>query len=218
MTSRGTRLLVVRPEPGAARTAARLRDAGGEVLVWPLFAVAPVAWDVPDPGEVDALLLTSANAVRHAGAGLTALATVPVVAVGAATAAAARAVGLTVVATGDGGVEEALAQAAGYPRLLHLAGRDHMPAGHATRIVYDSVALPVDGRAFAAEAAGQTVLLHSARAAARVAALLPERSGTAVAALSAAVAAAAGSGWRRVVVPARPTDVALCAAALGIGD
>ena len=36
-------LLVVRPEPGNARTIARLRAGGGAVLGRPLFAAAPIA-------------------------------------------------------------------------------------------------------------------------------------------------------------------------------
>ena len=56
----------------------------------PLFSVESLAWKVPDAASFDALLLTSANAVRQAGAGLTQLRGLPVHAVGAATATAAR--------------------------------------------------------------------------------------------------------------------------------
>ena len=211
------RLIVVRPEPGNARTVARLRAGGGDVLAWPLFAAQPVAWDVPDPAAHDALLVTSANAVRLAGAGLARLAALPVIAVGAETAAVARAAGLRVAAVGAGGVAEALAAgcAAGLARPLHLAGREHVDSGHPTAIVYASADVATDAPAFAAAARGRIVLLHSVRAAMRVAALLPEaRRETGIAALSDAVRAAAGDGWGLTLVAATPTDAALCAGAL----
>ena len=93
-------LAVLRPEPGNAATVARARAAGFATLSLPVFAVVPLAWDVPDPADYDALILTSANAVRHAGAGLDRLRVLPVFAVGARTAAAARAAGFDVAQTG----------------------------------------------------------------------------------------------------------------------
>jgi uroporphyrinogen-III synthase len=33
----------------------------------PLFAIVPLDWTAPDPAQFDGLVLTSANAVRHAG-------------------------------------------------------------------------------------------------------------------------------------------------------
>ncbi|MGP7794951.1 uroporphyrinogen-III synthase [Sphingomonas sp. CLY1604] len=209
-------LIVVRPEPGLSRTAARLRAGGAAVTQWPLFAAAPVAWEAPDPARFDALLVTSANAIRHAGAGLARLAALPVIAVGAESAAVARAAGLAVAATGDGGVAQALvaARAAGFLRPLHLAGREHVDSGQPTVIVYASADLPADAPAFAAAAAGGIVLLHSVRAARRVAALVAKRGGTGIAALSPAVLAAAGSGWDIALAAPLPTDAALCALAL----
>nr|WP_241769309.1 uroporphyrinogen-III synthase [Sphingomonas melonis] len=108
-------VLVVRPEPGTARTLARLRALGVDAAAFPLFATVPVPWQAPDPAAHDALLITSANAVRHAGPTLAALAHLPVIAVGAQTAAAARAAGLAVAVVGTGGVAEALAAATLYP-------------------------------------------------------------------------------------------------------
>ncbi len=209
-------LVVVRPEPGLSRTAARLRAGGATVTLWPLFAPAPVAWQVPDPAGFDALLVTSANAIRHAGGGLARLTALPVIAVGAESAAVARAAGLSVAATGDGGVERALAaaRAAGFDRLLHLAGREHVDSGQPTAIVYASADLPADPAAFAAAAAGGIVLLHSVRAARRVAALVTARARTGIAALSPAVLAAAGGGWDLACAAPEPTDATLCAAAL----
>ncbi len=72
------RALVLRPAPGNARTCAALAAAGLEPVALPLFDIVPCAWVAPDPAGYDALLLTSAQAVRHAGAGLALLAGLPV--------------------------------------------------------------------------------------------------------------------------------------------
>ena len=209
-------LLIVRPEPGNARTVARLRDRGADVASLPLFAPAPIAWAVPDPSCFDALLVTSANAVRLGGAGLAALAHLPVIAVGAESAAVARAAGFAVGIVGDGGVRDALAAAAdaGFSRPLHLAGREHVDSGHPTVIVYASEDRRVEPAAFVNAAARRIVLLHSVRAAARVAALLTDRARVGIAALSPAVRAAAGEGWAWALTAPVPTDAALCAVAL----
>ena len=61
-------------------------------------------------------------------------------------------------------------------------------------------------------------LLHSARAATRLAALVDARaiprSSIGIAALSPAVADAAGPGWATIAIAANPTDIALIEAAL----
>jgi len=210
------RALVLRPEPGNARTVALLRAEGLEAIGVPLFAVRGLAWAMPDARAFDALLLTSANAVRFGGPDLAALAHLPVVAVGAATAAAARAAGLRVTVTGEGDAAAAVAGARAYPRLLHLAGREHVALPGVSRaIVYASEAVAVAPDALAAAVDG-VVLLHSARAAARfveLAADLP-RDRVRVAALSDNVARAAGTGWARVSVAERPSDAQLVAAAV----
>lgn len=212
-------MIVVRPAPGDARTLARLAALGIAAESVPLFAVRPVAWALPDPSDFDAVLLTSANAVRHGGTGLDTLRNLPVVAVGAATAAVARAAGFAVALTGDGDAVAVRAQAAaaGLSRLLHLAGRDRLAAGSATITVYasDALGLPLGT---AARFAGATVLLHSARAAATVAALVDRdgvnRGEVRLAAFSPTVAAAAGDGWQAVAIAAAPTDAALIEAAI----
>jgi uroporphyrinogen-III synthase len=57
------RLLVTRPEPDAVRTAARLREAGHEVMVQPMLTIvlSPPPMDMPVPAAV---LITSQNALR----------------------------------------------------------------------------------------------------------------------------------------------------------
>lgn len=197
---------------------ARARSAGYDVIAMPLFAVAPVAWTPVSPARIDALLVTSANAMRHGGVGLAALRDRPVVAVGEASGAAARAAGFEValVGTGDAAAAVALARQRGFDRLLHLAGRDRMTIrGVEAVTVYASDIIEVDAEA-TARFLDRTVLLHSPRAASRVAALAArdgrDRARIGIAALSRAVAVAAGEGWRAIQVAATPTDAALIAA------
>jgi len=210
------RALVLRPEPGNARTLAALRARGIEGVGVPLFAVRALEWRVPAAEDFDALLLTSANAVRAAGAGLAALSALPVVAVGAATAAAAQTAGLRVVVTGRGDAAAVVAAAGAFPRLLHLTGREHVAVpGVARAIVYASEAVAMSPAALAGAVDG-VVLLHSARAAARFVELVADlpRARVRVAALSAGVAAAAGGGWARTIVADAPNDARLVAAAM----
>jgi len=204
-------IVVLRPEPGNAATATRVEQAGLVALRLPLFCVAAVAWTVPDTTQFDALLLTSANAVRHGGEGLARLRELPVVAVGEATARAARAAGFTVLLTGSGDAASVTAATTG--RLLHLAGREHHAvAGATTIVVYATEPMPIDGSLFA----GNVALVHSARAAARLAAIVEgeARESIVIAALSPAVAAAAGDGWRAVEASDMPRDEALVALAV----
>lgn len=206
------RVVVLRPEPGNARTCAALAERGLTPEPLPLFTVRACPWTAPEPMAFDALLLTSANAARHGGAALAAVAGLPVVAVGAATAAAARQAGLTVAITGGGDAAQAVAQAGRFPRLLHLAGRDRIALPGVTAVtVYASEAVAIDSAAAAARAAGQVVLLHSARAATRFAALMAggSRASTRLVAISDPVAAAAGTGWHDVAIAAHASDPAM---------
>ena len=116
-------LIILRPEPGAGATLAAARTLGLEAHSFALFAVTPLAWAMPDPASIDALLIGSSNAPRHAGPSLKHFANKPTYAVGAASAAAARDAGLTVVATGKGGMQALLAMLAPeHRRLIRLAG------------------------------------------------------------------------------------------------
>src|SRR4051794_25280604 len=102
------RLVVLRPEPGASATAERARMLGLEPVMVPLFEVEPVAWQAPDAARFDALLLTSANAVRMGGEELSKLRRLPVHAVGEATARSALDAGFDVASLGDAGVDRLL--------------------------------------------------------------------------------------------------------------
>jgi uroporphyrinogen-III synthase len=206
------RVLVLRPEPGASATVDKARQRGLEAIAAPLFEVEAVAWETPDPAQFDALLLTSANAVRHGGDGLKALLGLPVYAVGEATADAARDAGFDIAAAGDAGVDELLDSIDPDLRLLHPCGADHQaPRRPMTTItVYRAIAIPAPDLG---GAAGTVALIHSPRAGRRFAELIRDKAGIAVAAISPAAAQAAGAGWERVEAAARPSDDALLALA-----
>lgn len=214
-----SRVLVLRPEPGASATAERARGMGLDPVRVPLFAVEPVAWRSPEPAEFDGLLLTSANAVRHGGSGLAHLRALPVYAVGAATADAARAAHFAIAVTGDSDLDHLLGSIPAELRLLHLAGEHRTPAPHARQqltsiTVYRSDVIdPVDVGA----ADHAIVLIHSPRAGRRFAELADrhgvDRSRVAIAAISRNAAAAVGAGWRLVATAGAPNDEALLALA-----
>lgn len=122
------RVLVTRPEPGAARTVARLETAGYEPVALPLTRIVPVAHaETPDAARYDAVAATSANAIRHAPpALLAALAGKPFHAVGRATAEAATEAGLDVAGIAAGDAEALasviVAQESAGARILYLCG------------------------------------------------------------------------------------------------
>ncbi|RYE00352.1 MAG: uroporphyrinogen-III synthase [Sphingomonadales bacterium] len=217
------RIAVLRPEPGNRVTASAIEAMGRHAIRLPLFVTKPLAWEIPDPARFDALILTSANALRHGGAGLGQLTGLPVHAVGKVTGEAARRFGFNVVTNGDSGAETLLAraEAAGVRRALHLAGREH--TAHSSGIVaqvipiYASDPLPVSPEA-AAQLDGSVALIQSARAAVRLGEIVRERSSIALVAVSEAVAQAAGEGWERIVVPSGPSSEKMIHAALALAD
>ncbi len=207
-------VLVLRPMPGNAATVARLAALGVAAISAPLFAIEPVDWMPPPVADVDALLLTSANAVRRAGGALNDLSALPAWCVGEATAAAAHSVGLSVGRVGTQGAANLLSGTS--ERLLWLCGaqRTGLSAQDERRVtaipVYRTVELPIlpamlDEPCIA--------ILHSARAARRFAVLVGERARIAIVAISPDVAAAAGAGWRSVAVAAHPADAEMVAIA-----
>jgi len=216
-------VIAIRPEPGSSATVEAARAAGLAVAAFPLFEIRPLPWDAPAAASFDALLIGSANAVRHGGPGLEALRTLPVYAVGDATAAAAKAAGFTVAATGRGDLQSLLDTLAGPLRLLRVTGAEHVPltppAGIAieTRVAYESLPLPLPDALAAKLGAGALVLLHSAAAARHFAGECDRtgmaRSATSLAALGPRIAAAAGDGWREVRSASEPSEAALLALA-----
>jgi uroporphyrinogen-III synthase len=95
---------ITRAEPGAAATAERVRALGHEAIVAPLLQVRDLDEVRVDLDGVTAIAFTSANGVRTF-ATKTTLRDRRVFAVGAATAAAARAVGFKTVLSADGDVD-----------------------------------------------------------------------------------------------------------------
>ena len=227
------KLLIIRPEPGASASAERAREAGLEPVLLPFFEVQAVAWDAPDPAEYDAVLLTSANAVRFGGAGLESLRALPVHAVGDRTAAAARAARLDVasVGTSDAAAAVKAASEMGHRRLFWLAGADHRPikmpknmpkALKVTTVIgYASGPKKLTADAAAIIASVDAVALHSPRAATEFAKAVTEfgldKASITLAAFSPAIADAAGDGWNAVAVAERPADIALLSALADLG-
>jgi uroporphyrinogen-III synthase len=212
------KVLILRPRPGADATAAKARACGLEPVVAPLFSIRALAWKAPDAAGFDAVMLTSANAPRHAGGGLTPFQALPCYAVGGATAAAAGAAGFAILRIGPGDAADLLAMMAadGVRRVLHPCGRDHVEVTHPelsiTRIpVYAADAVErLAAQAEQAIAGDAVVLLHSPRAAAVFSDLAgPLRSRARIIAISAAAADAAGAGWKAMEVATVPRDEAL---------
>jgi len=216
-------IAVLRPEPGNRITAAAVEGRGRTAIRLPLFETRPLAWTVPDPSDFDALILTSANAVRLAGEGMSSLRGLPVHAVGEATASAARRAHFDVVAVGGAGAAALVAQAeaTGVRRALHLAGQERtLHAGGivvAVLPVYASEILPI-AAADVAALAGCVALVQSARAGARLAEIVPDRGTVRLAAVSEAAAAGAGPGWALIAVAAFPETEALLDLAVALAD
>jgi uroporphyrinogen-III synthase len=183
-------------------------------VVAPLFTVRSLEWEAPE-GAFDAILLTSANGARF---GLRAnFGELPCYAVGAATAEAACAQGVSKVIAGpsDGAAAVALMAEADVRRALHLCGREHIALEHPKiaierRVVYAAeAATSLPEQAVAALSRTALTLLHSPRAAALFGSLVPERTTHRIAGISQAAADAAGSGWAEVHVAPHPRDQAL---------
>lgn len=229
------RVLVTRPQPGAERTAGRLRELGLSALVLPLTRVVPLSaapW--PSPLSVDAVAVASANAVRHAPPALLGeIARLPVYAVGHKTGAMARQARLSVADDTAGDAErlvsriaEALAPGSGVLVLCGRVRRDSLEnglrqAGFSVVPVetYDTLPTAPDDAHIRAALGGRpvdAVLLHSAFAAEELAHIL---AGGAIAplfehamfiAISRRVASALPqSRHEQVHVAAEPTEEAM---------
>jgi uroporphyrinogen-III synthase len=212
------RLFVFRPEPAARQTILKAGALGLDAVSVPLFELQRLEWSPPDPGNFDALLLTSANTVKMAGDRLDLFRALPVHAVGEGTAVAAEVAGLGVATIGAGGVDKLLADVDPGLRFLHLCGEDRREPSVAGRCI---TSVPVYRAAETPDVAGlaaltgQAAVLHSPRAARRLAELIdPARRQTIkIAAISAATAEAAGEGWQDIRVAASPNDAELLALA-----
>lgn len=173
------RVVVTRPLPDGERTASALRAKGRDVLLAPLLRIEPFAAELS--GNWTAVILTSANAARaialhrHRAA----LIGLPVFAVGAQTAAAAREAGFGSILSSGGDAGDLVqlvstrAKEATQP-LLYLAGEERAAdvAGAlaqaniavTTRVIYRAVRLPFSAELGTALQAGTvSAVLHYSR-------------------------------------------------------
>jgi uroporphyrinogen-III synthase len=219
------RLVILRPEPGASASLERARMLGLDAIAMPLFEMQSLDWTLTDPSGVDAVLATSANALRHGGAGLERFRHLPLYAVGEATADAAREAGFANVTAGSGDAASLLETLPPELRLFHPCGRDRRDLGGARQAiasvpVYSAEALPTP-EGFAA-IAGAVIAVHSPRAGKRLSELADaagiDRSSIQIAAISEVAAKAAGLGWATVKSAAEPTDRALLELAARLCD
>lgn len=126
------RVLLTRPEPGASRTAARLAELGFEPVPLPLTRIEQLLMADVLPADFDAVIVTSANAVRHAPPSLLhRTEELPCFVVGRETAAATKDAGFRHVqhAGGDASSLAGLvcARLPRGTRLLYLCGRLRRP-------------------------------------------------------------------------------------------
>ncbi|MGV8838890.1 MAG: uroporphyrinogen-III synthase [Bauldia sp.] len=228
------RLLVTRPQPDASRTAARLRALGHVPLVQPMLSPEYLPLDIP--GVPAAIAVTSRNGVRALAflPGAARWTAVPVFAVGAATADAARQAGFADVRSADGDgaaladlVTAVLDPAAG--EIVYAAAEDRRPdleqllraRGFSVRLAVayrmsPATALSPELRAAIAARAVDGVLLYSARTAAVFAGLVAQAglndalAAAGIYAISGATAdAAAWPDPARLRIAGQPTEEAI---------
>ena len=210
-------VLILRPIDGARATAARAKQLSLEPLIDPLFEIEPLDWNAPPSPGFDALMLTSANAIKFGGAGIARYEKLPVLAVGEATASAARKAGFSIQETGRGGAQALLDSLKNgqYPKILRLAGKPHVTLKAAdrqitVREVYQSLALPLGKKAKGTLVNETAVLLHSPRAAKKLTDNMQQagldRSNCHIIAISEQTALAAGDGWKSMNWAEQPDD------------
>ncbi len=128
-------VLVTRPQEDGEATADSLRSLGFEVLLAPVLRFEVLPFQEDDAADYDAVIVTSANALRAAAPQLAghALLRLPLFAVGEHTAAAAREAGFGEVASADGDATALYELVRAHRKakklkkaatLLHLAGAD----------------------------------------------------------------------------------------------
>ena len=215
------KLLVIRPQPGADATAHRLRAAGHDPILLPLFAIEHLPVQRFSAADYHGILLTSGNAARAGLNFLNGNRDLPIYAVGSATASALHKLSLPVAQTGSEGVEALMraAVADGHTRLLWLAGEDHSPIPDIADVivdietVYRSAAVEMPSAFAECVTQSDVVILHSSRAAAHFTALCDavkvQRADITLATFSNAIAQSAGENWRAMIVADAPNDAAL---------
>lgn len=215
-------VFAIRPQPGLAATMQEARRQGIDVEGEALFEIRDVEWSAPDPADVDALLVGSANAFRHGGPQLSLFQEKPVHAVGKTTAAVAEAAGFHVARVGTGGLQGLIdGLDMGVIGLLRLAGAERVPLAMPPqvkmieRIVYAAATMPMSPEMANGLANGGIVMLHSAAAARHFheecARLGLDRGKISLASLGPRISDTAGTGWRELRHAVRPDETALLA-------
>ena len=185
-SQRPLKIWITRAQPGAEATAARVRALGHAPFVAPLLAVRMVEDPQIDLEGVKALAFTSANGLR-AFAQACADRSLQVFAVGAATAQAAREVGFRRVLSADGDVaaladgiaarRSEIGGAVLHPGAAELAGDLAGALGRAgvevrALTLYDTVPVEPTSDQLEALAQADVALVHSAKGAQALAAVL----------------------------------------------
>ncbi|HWD57459.1 MAG TPA: uroporphyrinogen-III synthase [Stellaceae bacterium] len=223
------RVAVTRQQADGERSAAALRARGHDVLLAPLMRVEPIAADLA--GTWSGIAITSANALVALN-GPREFLTLPLFAVGARSAEAARAAGFTQAIAAEGNVDDLVRLIAerhrGPTPLLYLAGEDRAAdligalARHRIaaemRVVYRAVTAPLPPALIAALRGRvlDAVLHYSQRGAesylagARAAGIEAEALAVRHVCLSAQVAAPLQvAGASRIAVAKHPDEAAL---------
>lgn len=221
-------VLVTRSEPGAARTIARLNERGIAAVN---AATARISFhrDAPDLTGIACLAFTSPNGVIAFASAVTRR-DLPVMAVGAVTAAKARAAGFEEVTSADGdgaALARLIASAPPDGPVLHVTGADRgfdlaaaltsQGVKARTAVLYEAVETgPLTAETEEAIKAGALILVHSPLGAARFAGKVADAGLTGALARCdvAAMSAKAGAplkqaGARRVFSAETPDEDAL---------
>jgi uroporphyrinogen-III synthase len=119
------KVLLTRPAEENARIADMLEARGARCLAWPLTRIVPLVGRLEVPAGTEAILFSSANAVR-AFAAVCPVRDLPALCVGDRTADCARGAGFALVesAGGDAADLARLARASGHRRFFHPRGRE----------------------------------------------------------------------------------------------
>ncbi len=125
------RVLVTRPQPGAAATAERLKALGFDPVLMPLTGIVGLPHAMPEILP-DIVVATSPQAFRHLDpTAANALSNVPVIVTGRATATAARNAGFLDITVSGGDVSRLISSLSpllhSSPHVLYLAGHVRRP-------------------------------------------------------------------------------------------
>jgi uroporphyrinogen-III synthase len=228
------RLLITRPEPDAARSAAALRKRGHQAVVAPLLRTQAI--DADFGGPFAAVLMTSANAARALSLHRRAieLTRLPAFTVGARSAEAAREAGFADVTSADGALADlvrlvAQRWAGRDARLIYLAGEDRAGdlvgdlSAHGIAVdavvIYRAVACDALPAEVAQALGGLDGALHYSGRSVTTLLRLAERAGVLDAAIGLAHYCLSGemaaplraAGAERIFIAASPTESALFA-------